>query len=116
VARRCAPSLVHALVDSAGGDVAMLGAALAQHLTVPLVLEVAADPGPATTPDAMRSEAALTDVLSLADRVITADAAMRDRLIGRGLPEGHVAVVPVGGDLPALYAAVTPGSVATVGA
>lgn len=116
VARRCAPSLAHALVGPGGADVALLGAALAQHLSVPLVLEVAADAGPATTPDAMRSEAALTHVLRLADRVITADAPMRARLIGRGLPEGQVAVVPVGGDLPAVYAAIAPGSVATVGA
>jgi hypothetical protein len=93
------------LLDGDGLQAAFLGAALADHLRLPLILDVVADTGPATG-DAERMRAGVTRVMDLADRVITADATTRDRVVARGLDPEKVTLVPVDGDPASSRAAI----------
>jgi hypothetical protein len=117
VVRRVLPAVLHGLVDGSGtdpADMALVAAAVARHTGLPLVLEIVADPGLATTPDARRARATLAGALQLADGVVTADAATRDGLVSGGLDTARVTIAPIGGDpagrdddLRAVYASVS---------
>jgi hypothetical protein len=112
VAGRVRPARIHVLLDGEGIEAALLGAALAGHFGLPLILEIVADTGRATG-DAERMRAGVTRVMELADRVITADQTTRDRVVARGLDPQKVTVVPIdagsasnGADIRTAYAGV----------
>lgn len=112
VVRRVRPARIHVLLDGEGLEAALLGAALASHFGLPLILEVVSDTG-AATGDAERMRAGVTRVMELADRVITADPSTRARVVARGLDPQEVTVVPSdagsasnGADIRTVYAGV----------
>lgn len=99
VARDVAPSVLLAMAGEDVLGLALVGAALREHLGVPLVVEI----GPRidqsanrNTPDACRRRAAAARSLQRADHVIVPDSAARDRLVEEGLESDRISIVAGG--------------------
>jgi glycosyltransferase involved in cell wall biosynthesis len=86
----------------------------ARRLGLPFVYEVrsfwditreAREPGFRATPQARRDNALETETLTLADRIVTLNVAMRDRIVEMGVPADRIAIVANSVD-PAAFAPV----------
>ena len=97
VARGVGPAVIHVIPGEDGLELALVGAALREHLGMPLIVDVAPRRDRPTGEDAARRQAAEARLLEAADHVIAADDATRDRLHGEGLDPGRVSVIEAGG-------------------
>jgi glycosyltransferase involved in cell wall biosynthesis len=107
VAREERPAVIHAASGFRGFDAALVGLALARHLDRPLVYEVRSFLETTWSGDLERSEtgehyqrryATETRCMQAADVVVTIADAMRDDIVGRGIPAERVHVIPNGVD------------------
>lgn len=107
VARRIAPSIIHAGSGHRGYETALVGAALRAHIRRPLVYEVrsffestwSADPQWNERGEQYhRRHDAETRAMRGADHVVTIAEAMRDDIIARGVDPERVTVIPNGVD------------------
>ncbi len=119
VARRERPAIIHVASGHRGYEYALVGVALREHLRRPLVYEVRGFLEASWTGDKIIAETAeaaeLTRrryatearVMAAADGITTLGEAMRDELVGRGVPAEKIVVVPNGID-PAAFAPTEP--------
>lgn len=97
------PELIQAGSGYRGYETALVGLAVARHLSVPMIYEIRSFLEQTWTPDVKRSEKGEyyqrrhdqeTRCLQEADFVVTIAEAMRDEIVERGIPEDKIAVVP----------------------
>ena len=107
IARRVAPSIIHAGSGHRGFETALVGAALRAHIGRPLVYEVRSFFESTWSADARWNERgeqyrrrhdAETAAMRSADHVVTIAEAMRDDIIARGVDADRVTVIPNGVD------------------
>ena len=107
IARRVAPSIIHAGSGHRGYETALVGAAVRAHIRRPLVYEVrsffestwSADPRWNERGEQYhRRHDAETAAMQRADHVVTIAEAMRDEIIARGVDPERVTVIPNGVD------------------
>lgn len=103
LARRIRPAIIHAIPDD-GLGLALVGAALRQHLGLPLLYEGRPAGGPAGRivpgEESARRAAAVASVMQIADHVITYDIAMRDRIVADGVDPERISIVPGADEAP----------------
>jgi glycosyltransferase involved in cell wall biosynthesis len=102
------PAVIHAHSGSRGYDGALVGLALGRHFKLPVVYEVRGFFESLWTSNEVWSEraeiyerriATENRCMSEADAVITLSESMRDEIIGRGIDEDKVFVIPNGVDI-----------------
>ena len=107
IARRVAPSIIHAGSGHRGYETALVGAAVRAHIRRPLVYEVRSFFESTWSADPLWNERgeqyhrrhdAETAAMQRADHVVTIAEAMRDDIIARGVDPERVTVIPNGVD------------------
>ena len=116
IGERERPAIINAGSGNRGYDAALVGLALREHLGIPLVYEARSFLETTWTTDerlaetaelTRRRDTAERRAMLAADGVITIGEAMRDDLIGRGVPADRISVVPNGVD-PIAFAPLDP--------